>query len=83
MDKRIAKVLISYGLIEELLHGSLRAAYSSLPADAKVIDVGANWEDHNQHTFWVILESASFDVVPEGVPVPVIEIEYHALKDGR
>ena len=76
MDKRMARVQISYGLIEELLHGSLRAAHSSLPADAKVIDVGANWEDHNRQTFWVVLESESFGIVPDGVPMPTIEITY-------
>ncbi len=76
MDKRMAKVEVSYEMVGALLHGSLRQANSSLPADAKVIDVGANWEDHNRKTFWIILESESFDIVPTGMPIPIIEIKH-------
>ncbi len=76
MDKRMARMRIHYSILEELVHGLLHSAHSSLPADAKVIDVGADWEDHNRQTFWIVLESASFDIVPTGMPIPTIEVTY-------
>src|SRR3972149_3839667 len=69
-ERRVAKVLMTYVLLEHVLHGLVSPARSSLPHDAKVIDVGANWEDRNLQQFWVVLESESFALVPEGSVLP-------------
>jgi len=75
-ERRVAKVLMTYVLLEHVLHGLVSPARSSLPHDAKVIDVGANWEDRNLQQFWVVLESESFALVPEGSVIPVISVTH-------
>jgi hypothetical protein len=41
-----------------------------------VVDIGADWEDRHAQKFWVVLESESFDLVPEGSVIPVLEVTH-------
>ena len=78
MERRLAKVRMQYQLLQTVLHGLASPAMSSLPEDARVIDMGADWMDRHQQQFWVMMESEHFAPVHEGMPIPEIEVLHTA-----
>lgn len=80
MSNRLAKVRVSYRVLQDLLRGQglyvAREVSTDAPEDLRVVDFGADWKDRINQQFWVIVESESFEPISEGQMVPEVVFTY-------
>ncbi len=71
--------VISLYVLEEMLHGRLRPAKSSLPDDLVVVGVLQTPEDRLTQRARILCESGSFDPLVEGGMVPDFDVTFEVL----
>ncbi|AGM11390.1 hypothetical protein M199_gp276 [Halogranum tailed virus 1] len=78
MKRRLKRVEVSKTFLADMLK-SRRACETDLPEDAQFIEL---FPDFERDTYWLVLHSEEWDIVPEGGKIPRLEITVTEYEDS-